>query len=65
MIFLNDFSVHRSSYHLKAQECKNLRAFDFFQLLNKKMFNGTLKIRFFINIRNLNCSIGLINSDNF
>ena len=26
------------------------RAFDFFQLLNKIMFNGTLKIPFFIDI---------------
>ena len=25
-----------------------MQAFDFFQLLNKNMFNGTLKIRFFI-----------------
>jgi len=26
---LNDFSIRRSSYHLKAEKCKNLRAFDF------------------------------------
>ena len=26
----------------------NLRAFNFFQLLNKNMFNGTLKIRFLL-----------------
>jgi len=27
---LNDFSVGRSSYHLKTHEGKNLQAFDFF-----------------------------------
>ena len=27
---LNDFSVRRFSYQLKAEECKNLRTFDFF-----------------------------------
>ena len=44
---LIDFSVRRSSYHFKAYECKSMRAFDLFQLLNKYMFNGTLKIHFY------------------
>jgi len=50
-----------------------MRAFDFFQLLNTNMFNGTLNIRFFIDISwrclktviaDIENSIGLINSDN-
>ena len=64
---LNDFFVRRASYHLKASECKNVRAFEFFQLLNKNMFNGTLKNRFLIlagDTRLINCLIVLINSDN-
>jgi len=49
------FSLLPSSYHLKAEECKNLRAFDFFQLLNKN-------IRFFYwylleIFKNLTCSL--------
>jgi len=48
---LNDFSIRRSLYHLKAEECKNLQAFEYFQFLNKNMLNGTIKIGFFIDIR--------------
>ena len=44
---LKDFLVRQASYHFKAQEYKNLQAFDFIQLLNKNMFNGILKICFF------------------
>jgi len=33
----------QASYHLKALECKNMRAFDLSQLLNKTVFNVTLK----------------------
>ena len=32
----------------KAYEFRNLPAFDFFQLLNNNMFNGTLKIPFLL-----------------
>ena len=60
--------VRRSSYHLKAWECTNMQAYDFFQLLNKNIFNCTFKIGFFIVIswrfsKNLHCSTGLINCD--
>ena len=47
-----------------------MRAFDFFQLLKKNMFNGTpIKWDQFIVLlilkmfKNLNCSMGLINSE--
>ena len=39
------FFSRRASYHFKAQECKHLRAFDFFQLLNK---NYIIKMQFTI-----------------
>jgi len=41
------FFVRRASYHFKAYECKNVRAFNFFPFLNKSMFNITLKIWLF------------------
>ena len=37
--------ARQASHHFKAQEFRNMRTFDFFlQLLNKKLFNRTLKI---------------------
>ena len=47
---LNNFFKRRSSYHYKAEEFRNMHAFEFFQLLNKNMINGTLKVLFFIDI---------------
>ena len=47
---INDFFKRRTSYYFKALEFRNLQAFEFFQLLNKNMFNGTLQIGFFIGI---------------
>ena len=38
--------VRQASHHFKAQEVKDLRPFDFFQLVHKNMFNGTLAIIF-------------------
>ena len=46
--------VPRASYHFKAKKCKILRAFDLFESLVIEQF-------FF---KNINCLIGLINSDN-
>ena len=45
-----EFSVRRSSYHFKAQKFRNLRAFDFFQLSNKKYDNWDIQNSFFIYI---------------
>ena len=45
---LNNFFKRRASYNFKAYEFRNLQAFDFVQLLNTNMFNGTLKIRFLL-----------------
>ena len=45
---LNDFSIRRSLYQLKPQKCKNLRSFDFFELLKKNIFNLTLNITFLL-----------------
>jgi len=44
------FSVRRSSYHLKAYECKNLRAFDFFNYWTKICLMGHWKFCVFIEI---------------
>ena len=48
---LNYFFKRRASYHFKAYQFRNLCAFEFFQLLNKNIFKGTLKIGFCIDIR--------------
>ena len=40
----NDFFKRRAWYHFKAYEFCNLRAFGFFQFVNKIMFKRTLKI---------------------
>jgi len=47
------FFERRTSYNFKAQEFINWRAFEFFQLLNKNMFKGTLKIFLLILIRDV------------
>ena len=63
------FFKRRASYHFKASEFRNLRAFKFFQLLNTDIFKGILKNRFFIDVssrclQHFNCLIGISNIDN-
>jgi len=47
---LNDFFLRPVSYHLKHRNVKICEHSILVQLLNKHMFNGTLKIRCFIDI---------------
>ena len=72
---LNYLSVRRSSYHLKAQECTNLRAFNFCLIIEQTYVYWDIENSCFywynINdiswrcLKNLDCSSGLFNSGNF